>query len=81
MFYFVFLYRKANTAYNWSPGAKGYVAENTIPSVNYAIDLGANGVEIDVFRCKSGEIVVFHDNNLSKILDVNLCIEDLDLKK
>ena len=59
--------------------AKGYVAENTIPSINYAIDLGAN-VEIDVFRCKSGEIVVFHDNNLSKILDVNLCIEDLDLR-
>ncbi len=61
-------------------GAKGHVAENTIPSVKYAIDLGANGVEIDVFRCKSGEIVVFHDNNLSKILDVNLCIEDLDLR-
>ncbi len=61
-------------------GAKGHVAENTIASVKYAIDLGVNGVEIDVFRCKSGEIVVFHDNNLSKILDVNLCIEDLDLK-
>ena len=62
-------------------GAKGYVAENTIPSVKYAIDLGADGIEIDVFRCKSGEIVVFHDNNLNKLLDVNLCIEDLDLKK
>ena len=61
-------------------GAKGHVAENTIPSVKCAIDLGANGIEIDVFKCKSGEIVVFHDNNLSKILDVNLCIEDLDLK-
>ena len=61
-------------------GAKGHVVENTIPSVKCAIDLGANGIEIDVFRCKSGEIVVFHDNNLSKILDVNLCIEDLDLK-
>ena len=61
-------------------GAKGHVAENTVPSVKYAIDLGANGIEIDVFRCKSGEIVVFHDNNLSKILDVDLCIEDLDLK-
>ncbi len=60
-------------------GAKGHIAENTIASVKYAIDLGANGVEIDVFRCKSGEIVVFHDNNLDKILDVNLCIEDLDL--
>ena len=62
-------------------GAKGHVAENTIPSIKYAIDLGANGVEIDIFRCKSGEIVVFHDNNLKKILNVNLCIEDLDLKK
>ena len=61
-------------------GAKGHVVENTIPSVKCAIDLGANGIEIDVFKCKSGEIVVFHDNNLSKILDVNLCIEDLDLK-
>ena len=60
-------------------GAKGHVAENTIPSVKHAIDLGANGVEIDVFRCKSGEIVVFHDDNLNKIFDVNLCIEDLDL--
>lgn len=60
-------------------GAKGHVAENTIPSVKHAIDLGANGVEIDVFRCKSGEIVVFHDYSLNKILDVNLCIEDLDL--
>ena len=80
-FYFVFLYRKQTPLIIGHRGAKGYVAENTIPSVNYAIDLGANGVEIDVFRCKSGEIVVFHDNNLSKILDVNLCIEDLDLKK
>ncbi len=62
-------------------GAKGHVAENTIPSIKYAIDLGANGVEIDIFRCKSGEIVVFHDNNLKKILNVNLCIEDLDIKK
>ena len=61
-------------------GAKGHVAENTIASVKYAIDLGANGVEIDEFKCKSGEIVVFHDINLSKILDVNLCIEDLNLK-
>ena len=47
-------------------GAKGHVAENTIPSVKYAINLGANGVEIDIFRCKSGEIVVYHDNKLNK---------------
>lgn len=48
-------------------GAKGHVAENTIASIEKAIDLGADGVEIDVFRCLSGEIVVFHDKTLDKL--------------
>ena len=42
-------------------GAKGHVAENTLPSVAKALDLGVDGIEIDVFKCKSGELVVFHD--------------------
>ena len=50
-------------------GAKGYVAENTIESIQEAIRLGVNGVEIDVFRCKSGEIVLFHDKTLEKLTD------------
>jgi glycerophosphoryl diester phosphodiesterase len=48
-------------------GAKGYVAENTIESIQEAIRLGADGIEIDVFRCKSGEIVLFHDKTLEKL--------------
>ena len=31
------------------------------------MELGADGVEIDVFRCLSGEIVVFHDKTLDKL--------------
>ena len=41
-------------------GAKGHIAENTLPSIAKAIELGVDGIEIDIFKCASGELVVFH---------------------
>lgn len=60
-------------------GAKGHVAENTLASVSKALELGVNGIEIDVFLCKSGELVVFHDKKLEKLTDGEGYIEDLTL--
>ena len=40
-------------------GARGHVAENTVASVKKALELGVDGIEIDVFLCASGELVVF----------------------
>jgi len=60
-------------------GAKGHVAENTLPSVSKAMELGVDGIEIDVFLCKSGELVVFHDKTLQKLTDGTGYIEDLTL--
>jgi glycerophosphoryl diester phosphodiesterase len=48
-------------------GAKGHVAENTLASIQKAIELGVDGVEIDVHRCASGELVVFHDFTLDRM--------------
>ncbi|AEH00513.1 glycerophosphodiester phosphodiesterase family protein [Lacinutrix sp. 5H-3-7-4] len=48
-------------------GAKGYVTENTIASVNKALELKVDGIEIDVHLCKSGELVVFHDFTLDRL--------------
>ena len=48
-------------------GAMGYAPENTVLSIQKALDLGVDGIEIDVFRCQSGEIVVFHDKKLNKL--------------
>ena len=48
-------------------GAKGYVAENTIESVQKALDFGVDGIEIDVHVCASGELVVFHDFTLDRM--------------
>ncbi len=47
-------------------GAKGYVPENTIPSFIKAIELNANGIELDVHVCKSGELVVIHDETVDR---------------
>ena len=50
-------------------GAMGYETENTLASIQKALDLKVDGIEIDVFKCKSGEIVVFHDDELDRITD------------
>lgn len=42
-------------------GAKGHIAENTLPSFEKAIALGAEAVEFDVHVCATGELVVIHD--------------------
>lgn len=50
-------------------GAMGHVAENTLESIQKAMDFGVDGVEIDVHRCASGELVVFHDFTLDRMTD------------
>ena len=65
-------------------GAMGHEPENTLASIKKAIDLGADGFEIDVFKCLSGEIVLFHDKYLDKLTDGEGLIEKkslADLKK
>ncbi|RAJ15134.1 glycerophosphodiester phosphodiesterase [Olleya aquimaris] len=48
-------------------GAKGHIAENTLESINQAIQFGVDGIEIDVHICKSGQLVVFHDFTLDRM--------------
>ncbi|QHI70774.1 glycerophosphodiester phosphodiesterase [Tichowtungia aerotolerans] len=64
-----------------------YVApENTLASVRAAIQVGADGCEFDVYRCKSGELVLFHDKKLGrtasgfgKIVETNFdVLQELD---
>jgi len=57
-------------------GARGYIAENTLESIQKALDLNVDGIEIDVFRCASGEIVVFHDKKLQRLTGHNGLIEE-----
>ncbi len=47
-------------------GAKGHLAENTLESIQKALDLGVDAVEIDVHRCRTRELVVIHDFTLDR---------------
>ena len=60
-------------------GSKGYVAENTLESINNAISLGVHGIEIDIFKCLSGELVLSHENNLKRLTGKSGQLEKLTL--
>lgn len=47
-------------------GASSYAPENTMASFKKAIQLGANGIELDLRQTKDGKIVVFHDKVIDK---------------
>jgi glycerophosphoryl diester phosphodiesterase len=47
-------------------GASAYYPENTIISFEAAIAMGADMVELDVQLSRDGEVVVFHDEKLSR---------------
>ncbi len=48
-------------------GASAEAPENTLAAFRLARAQGADGVELDVMRCASGEVVVFHDDDLSRL--------------
>ncbi|NNJ88491.1 MAG: glycerophosphodiester phosphodiesterase [Eudoraea sp.] len=60
-------------------GAMGHETENTLASIQKAMDLGVDMIEIDVFRIKSGEVVVFHDERLERLSNAGGLIEDYDV--
>jgi glycerophosphoryl diester phosphodiesterase len=47
-------------------GASADAPENTLAAFSLAERLGADGIELDVQRCATGEVVVFHDATLGR---------------
>ncbi|SNR55219.1 glycerophosphoryl diester phosphodiesterase [Maribacter sedimenticola] len=60
-------------------GAMGHETENTLPSIQKALDLGVDMIEIDVFKIKSGEIVVFHDDTVDRLTNGPGNIEEYNI--
>jgi glycerophosphoryl diester phosphodiesterase len=48
-------------------GASHDCPENTLLAFQEALRQGADGVELDVMRCGSGEVVVVHDDDLGRL--------------
>lgn len=60
-------------------GASAYYPENTILSFEGAIAMGADMVELDVQLTSDREVVVFHDEKISRCTDGKGRIADYDL--
>lgn len=48
-------------------GASSSALENTMKAFERAIQLGADGIELDVQCSKDGHLFIYHDNNLSRL--------------
>jgi len=62
-------------------GASTLAPENTRPSFQMAINLGADGVEFDVQMTKDNQLVVIHDECLERTTRVKGYVKDFTLKE
>lgn len=58
-------------------GAAGHLAENTMPSFEKALALGADGIEFDVALTRDGHAVVLHDDTLDRTTNGTGAIENV----
>lgn len=57
-------------------GASGHALENSFKAFNKAVEMKADGIEIDLQSSKDGKLFVFHDANLLRLAGVNKYVYD-----
>ena len=58
-------------------GASAHAPENTLASFRKAVEVGADGIELDVRLSKDGVPVVIHDATLTRTGGINNRVADL----
>jgi glycerophosphoryl diester phosphodiesterase len=60
-------------------GASGYAPENTLEAFRLAMEMGADGFELDVHVTKDGELVVIHDEAVNRTTNGKGLVKDMTL--
>jgi len=60
-------------------GAKGYAPENTLDAFRKAIEMQADGIELDVHLSSDGHLVVIHDDTLERTTNGKGFVKDYTL--
>jgi len=60
-------------------GANADAPENTMAAFQLALDLGADGIELDVMLSKDHELVVIHDDTVDRTTNGSGSVQDLTL--
>jgi glycerophosphoryl diester phosphodiesterase len=62
-------------------GASAEAPENTLAAFRLALAQGADGFELDAWRCRSGEVVVGHDERTARVAGVDLRVPEASLEE
>ncbi|MEA1939740.1 MAG: glycerophosphodiester phosphodiesterase family protein [Candidatus Caldatribacteriota bacterium] len=62
-------------------GAKGIAPENSLSGFKRAVELGIDGVELDVHLTRDGKLIVLHDMDLKRLIGQNIPIKQLTFKE
>jgi len=62
-------------------GAKGIAPENSLYGFKKAVELGIDGVELDVHLTKDGKLIVIHDMDLKRLTGLRIPIKQLTFKE
>ena len=62
-------------------GSMGTMPENTLLGFRHALDLGVDGIELDVQLTKDGELVVIHDEKIDRTTDGTGYVKDYTLNE
>lgn len=62
-------------------GATAYAPENSIEAIQKTVDLGLEGLEIDIRQTSDGGLVSFHDDNLMRLTGYNKKVADCSVKE
>jgi glycerophosphoryl diester phosphodiesterase len=72
----LYLIRTLNIAHR---GASSLAPENTMAAFRKAVELGADGIELDVQMTKDGKLVVIHDEQLDRTTNGKGFVKDFTL--
>ena len=62
-------------------GAKGIAPENSLSGFKKAVELGIDGIELDVHFTKDGKLIVIHDMDLQRLAGLRIPIKQLTFKE
>ena len=62
-------------------GAYDYAPENTLKSFQLAVDMGADGIELDIQLTRDGEVVVIHDEAVDRTSNGHGFVKDFTVSE
>jgi glycerophosphoryl diester phosphodiesterase len=60
-------------------GGRMWAPENTLAAFRKSVELGADGIELDIHRCKTGELIVIHDEEVDRTTNGTGLVRDKTL--